>query len=153
MFCFHGLVLYCESHVLTSAHWNTLYEWSGLRMRRGWLGFNSRSVHWDCLILLLMYRGNKNIVFRFLDKLWGLPAGGSGLDWLPARQPCTYTLFPAWLCNSHILLPNVASGSPGNFTCKQVRMWQANCRRMHNLTDWISGKQTWIRAFFFKADF
>ncbi|KAI4812257.1 hypothetical protein KUCAC02_023659 [Chaenocephalus aceratus] len=26
-----------------------------------------------------------------------------------------------------------------NFTWKQVWRWQANCRRMHNLADWISG--------------
>lgn len=43
-----------------------------------------------------------------------------------------------FFCTLSVLL--VASGPGVDSNSGEVRMWQANCRRMHNLADWISGK-------------
>lgn len=122
-------------------------NWSTLRMRADWQGFHSSSVQTDCAGELhsLWFGGDTDIDCSFSQRRF--PGGSEGPDWSPARQSCTDTLLPVCVCvrvcqpaDSH-LLAIVASGSSDNFTWEQVRMWQANCRRMHNLADWISGRQ------------
>lgn len=69
---------------------------------------------------------------RFSEAFAGLvgsatPSARDGLIWQPAFHP---------FCTS-----SVASGPGVHSNSGEVRMWQANCRRMHNLADWISGRQ------------
>lgn len=105
-----------------------------LSVRAAALLIPSESTFWVSIFLFVCFVFWRKLV-RFSEAFAGLvgsatPSARDGLIWQPAFHP---------FCTSSVLV--VASGPGVHSNSGEVRMWQANCRRMHNLADWISGRQ------------
>lgn len=93
----------------------------------------SGSKYWVSIFVCVLWRK----LLRFSEAS-AVPVGSAiqrqlGFTWQPPFYP---------FC---ILSVRIIAPGPGvHSNSGEVRMWQANCRRMHNLADWISGRQYWL---------